>query len=73
MRYEYKTLTITNDKLENSCKGLMAMLNHMASSGWELVSILSNHSLGSSQYNLFGIIQKQFLILKRPTVQKTSL
>lgn len=65
MQYEYKTLSVTNDEASNLCEGLTAKLNQVGKQGWELVSIISQNGLGSSAYNIFGITQKQFLILKR--------
>lgn len=62
MQYEYKTVAITNDEIGD---GLTAKLNKMGMQGWELISILSKNSLGSSSYNILGITQKQFLIMKR--------
>lgn len=65
MQYEYKTLPVTNDETGNLCKALTAKLSQAGKQGWELVSILSQNSLGSSPYSILGITQKQFLILKR--------
>lgn len=65
MQYEYKTLPVTNDETCNLCDGLTAKLNQVGKQGWELVSIISQNGLGSSSYNIFGITQKQFLVLKR--------
>lgn len=62
MQYEYKTVTITNDEIGD---GLTTKLNKMGMQGWELISILSKNGLGSSSYNILGITQKQFLIMKR--------
>lgn len=62
MQYEYKTVTITNDEIGD---GLTIKLNKMGMQGWELISILSKNGLGSSSYNILGITQKQFLIMKR--------
>lgn len=65
MQYEYKTLPISNDEIGSSCDGLAGKLNQMGKYGWELVSIISQNGLGSSSYNILGITQKQFLVLKR--------
>lgn len=62
MQYEYKTVTITNDEIGD---GLTTKLNKMGMQGWELISILTKNGLGSSSYNILGITQKQFLIMKR--------
>lgn len=62
MQYEYKTVAITNDEIGD---GLTVKLNKMGIQGWELISILSKNGLGSSSYNILGITQKQFLIMKR--------
>lgn len=62
MQYEYKTVTITNDEIGD---GLTIKLNKMGMQGWELISILTKSGLGSSSYNILGITQKQFLIMKR--------
>lgn len=62
MQYEYKKVAITNDEIGD---GLTAKLNKMGMQGWELISILSKNGLGSSSYNILGITQKQFLIMKR--------
>lgn len=70
MRYEYKTVPITGEELGNQCDGLAVKLNKFGSNGWELVSILSQHGLGSSPYNLLGITQKQLLVLKRLVAQE---
>lgn len=72
MQYEYKTMSIGSNEIDNSCQGLMGRLNEAGKSGWELVSILSHQSIGSSPYNLLGMRQKQFLVLKRPLTQKSS-
>lgn len=72
MYYEYKTLPLQGDELDNSCEGLIAKLNEIGKSGWELISILSQNGLGSSPHNIFGITQKQFLVLKRPVVQEVK-
>lgn len=72
MQYEYKTLSVTNDEASNLCEGLTAKLNQVGKQGWELVSIISQNSLGSSSYNIFGITQKQFLILKRAIQAEVS-
>lgn len=47
-------------------------LNEFGSNGWELVSILSQHSLGSSPHNLLGITQKRFLVLKKLVAQEVA-
>lgn len=65
MQYEYKTIAITNDEIGISCDGLTTRLNQMGIQGWELISILSKNGLGTTSYNILGITQKQFLILKR--------
>lgn len=62
MQYEYKTIAITNDEI---CDGLTARLNQMGMQGWELISILSKNGLGNTSYNILGITQKQFMIMKR--------
>lgn len=62
MQYEYKTIAITNDEIGD---GLTARLNQMGMQGWELISILSKNGLGSTSYNILGITQKQFMIMKR--------
>lgn len=62
MQYEYKIVAITNDEIGD---GLTTKLNKMGMQGWELISILSKNGLGSSSYNILGITQKQFLIMKR--------
>lgn len=72
MQYEYKTLPISNDEISNLCEGLMAKLNQVGKQGWELISIISQNGLGSSSYNIFGITQKQFLVLKRAIVAEVS-
>lgn len=72
MYYEYKALPLHGNELENTCKGLTAVLNEMNKSGWEFVSILSHNGLGSSSLNIFGITQKQLLIFKRPLSQEAA-
>ena len=72
MQYEYKTLSVTNDEASNLCEGLTAKLNQVGKQGWELVSIISQNGLGSSSYNIFGITQKQFLVLKRAIATEVS-
>lgn len=69
MQFEYKTLPLHGGELDNSGERLTAKLNEIGKSGWELVCVLSQNGLGSSQYNVFGITQKQFLVLKRPIAQ----
>lgn len=73
MQYEYKTLSVTNDEVSNLCEGLTAKLNQVGKSGWELASVISQSGLGSSSYNIFGITQKQFLVLKRTIAAEVSL
>lgn len=72
MQFEYKTLPLHGGELDDSGEGLTAKLNEIGKSGWELVSVLSHNGLGSSPYNVFGITQKQFLVLKRPVAQGVS-
>lgn len=72
MYYEYKTLPLHGDELDNSCEGLIDKLNEIGKSGWELISILSQNGLGSSPHNIFGITQRQFLVLKRPVAQEVK-
>lgn len=72
MQFEYKTLLLHGGELDDSGEGLTAKLNEIGKSGWELVSVLSQNGLGSSLYNVFGITQKQFLVLKRPIAQGAS-
>lgn len=72
MYYEYKTLPLYGDELDNSCEGLIDKLNEIGKSGWELISILSQNGLGSSPHNIFGITQRQFLVLKRPVAQEVK-
>lgn len=70
IRYKYKTVPITGEVLDNQCEVLTVKLNEFGSNGWELVSILSQHSLGSTPYNLLGITQKRFLVLKKLVAQE---
>lgn len=72
MQYEYKTLPVTNDATSNLYVGLTVKLNQIGKQGWELVSIFSQNSLGISSYNIFGITQKQFLVLKRAIESEVS-
>lgn len=73
MQYEYKTLPVTSDEIYPMGEGLTKKLNQIGKQGWELVSILSQNGVGSSSYNIFGITQKQFLLLKRAiTAEKSS-
>ena len=65
MQYEYKTILVTGDEISSLCEGFTAKLNQIGKQGWELVSIISQTGLGSSSYNVLGITQKQFLVLKR--------
>ncbi len=69
MYYEYKTLALHGDELDNSCEKLTKKLNEVGKKGWELVSVLSQNGLGSSQYNILGITQKQFLVFKRQVTE----
>lgn len=72
MQYEYKILPVTNDEVSKFCEGLTDKLNQVGKERWELVSIISKNSLGSSSYNIFGITQKQFLVLKREIALEAS-
>lgn len=72
MQYEYKILPVTNDETSNLCESLMAKLDQVGKQEWELVSIISQNGLGSSSYNIFGITQKQFLVLKRAIATEVS-
>lgn len=72
MQYEYRAMSIGSDEIDNSCQGLMGKLNEAGNSGWELVSIFSLQSIGSSPYNLLGMRQRQFLVLKRPLPQRST-
>lgn len=72
MQYEYKSVPVSNNETNNSCDALTAKLNQMGKHGWELVSIFSQNSLGSSSYNIFGFTQKQFLVLKREIATEVS-
>lgn len=72
MQFEYKTLPLHGGELDNSGDGLTVKLNEIGKSGWELVSVLTQNGLGSSPHNVFGITQKQFLVLKRAIVQEET-
>lgn len=72
MQYEYKTIPVTNDETSNLCEGLTGKLNRVGKQGWELVSVISQNRLGSSSYNILGITQKQFLVLKRAIAAEVS-
>lgn len=73
MQYEYKTLPVMNDESSNLCEVLTDKLNQVGKQGWEFVSVISQNSFGSSSYNIFGIIPKQFLVLKREIAGEVSL
>lgn len=72
MQYEYKISPVTNDGTSNLCGSLTVKLNQAGKQGWELVSIISQNSLGSSSYNILGMLQKHFLVLKRPVKAEVS-
>lgn len=64
-QYEYMTAALNGKDMDDS-DGLFAVkLNKHGKNGWELVSVISQPCLGSSQYNLLGISQKNTLIFKR--------
>lgn len=65
MQYEYKTFPITPEETCNLCEGLTAKLNHVGKQGWELVTVFSQNALGSTPYNILGLTQKQFFVVKR--------
>lgn len=72
MQYEYRTLPISHDEINNLCEELTARLDQVGKQGWELVSIISQNGFGSSSYNILGITQKQFLVLKRAIAAEGS-
>jgi hypothetical protein len=69
VQYEYKILSIGNDEFGNKCERLTFKLNELGKTGWEFVSIISQQGLGTSSYNLLGITQRQWLVLKRSLEQ----
>lgn len=70
VQYEYMTTLLSGKDIDDSDDRLAAKLNKHGKSGWELVSAISQPHLGSSQYNLFGVSQKNILIFKRKLEQE---
>lgn len=64
-QYEYQTVVVNNGNLKEANSGLTSMLNSYGKYGWELVSSLTQPSLGSTQYSVLGISQKYTFIFKR--------
>lgn len=58
-KYEYKALEL------GSLSHIEAHLNLLGKSGWNLITIISEPKLGSSNYSLIGLSTVKTAILKR--------
>lgn len=67
-QFEYKTIVLNSKDMDDTNEHLTDKLNKYGKNGWELVSFVTQPSLGSSKYNLVGITQKNILIFKRQLV-----
>ena len=67
MSFEYMAISINAKDIEDT-SNITNILNKHGKSGWELASVITQPCLGSTQYSLIGITQKNILILKKRPV-----
>jgi len=59
------------DKLENE-NYLADKLNELSQKGWELVSAVNQQRLGSTPYNILGVVNRCIFIFKKPVGEEAA-
>ena len=65
MQYHYKIINVSMDEFGNR-NYLEDKLNELSQKGWELVTAVNQQGIGSTPYNILGIMSKCDFIFKKP-------